>query len=634
MRFSHATTKTRRARVVSQHSTSVSSLPPPPPSNEPHSTTTQTSSNQAPTTTTALHRQQQQQQRHQVRSLSVPDDLPGLVADIDAVLRSQEETFLPPRLPRASSLANVSTFYSPPDEDEENAQDWLWLDDDNSRETQRSWSLSVTLANTHQGSRQPRPDGSSGHSLEPQDWVADEGLHDEDHDFSLWKRSSSVPMDHARDNSRIVPSPMVHHYPSVSLTNTAASSSLAPPPPLLLAWNQVARGDPSSSSSITTMFRTARSASNHLPDGDEMAVARACLDELSFMVSEERQCAANNSAATSSNDAAVSKINNGAAAAVGGLCQASPSSVFDLYTIGPSLSGPSPTRPPASIWMSGGKDDDDVCHHAHDHPVQHGCNSKCHQFPLPCVHRHHRFHHCGGRACPEDEHAALLFQKHLNRANSLPPTRTTAFAAASTTSSSAASVASPSSSSLMIGDTQSSPCASLRNPQLPRKPSLKRISSLQSSENHSGIPNSSSSNNNNSSSSTNLKRNVSFSKLEIREYNIELSDHPGCSFGPPIQLGWKVCDETTMSVEDYEQMRLHQHRPRRSGTDLTLSYNVRRYLLLKRAGYSKAELKQAMKEVNRIKRERLVTDLLLPASFLDETLEDWMHKVKQFFQVS
>jgi len=606
MRFSHATTKTRRSRVVSQPPTSAVRRSPP---LDESNTTTQASSNQ------------------QVRCLSVPDDLPGLAADIEAVLSSKETSSRqPPRLPRASSLANVSSYYSySPDDadDQEEAEDWLWLDD---HETQRSLSSSVTRVSCNTTTNrnapnmmphEPRSNLSSSHSLDTQDWLEGEDL--DANDFLLWKRTpTTASMDNAGgNNTSIVSSPMVLYYPSIPPSHPPSSSSANTAPLQPSSWSQVSRSDLSSSSSITTtVIRTERSASNHLPESDDMTVAIACLNELSFIVSEERHTAAIGKAATLSSDAAVSKTTSSAAAV--GLCQASPSSVFDLHTIEPSPSGRSPTRPPASHWMSSG--DDDVRRHAHDRHVQDGCNSKCYQFPLPCVHRHH---HCGGRACPEDETAAILFQKHLNRANSLPPARTKSFAPASIPSS--ASALSPSLSSLMIRDTPSSSYLSSRTPQLPRKPSLKRVSSLQSSENHNGI--------HNNSSSNKLKRNVSFSKLEIREYNVELSDHPGCSFGPPIQLGWKVCDETTMSVEDYEQMRVHQHRPRRSGTDLTLSYNVRRYLLLKRAGYSNAELKQAMKEVNRIKRERLVTDMLLPASFLDETLEDWMQKVKQFFQV-
>jgi hypothetical protein len=127
------------------------------------------------------------------------------------------------------------------------------------------------------------------------------------------------------------------------------------------------------------------------------------------------------------------------------------------------------------------------------------------------------------------------------------------------------------------------------------------------------------------SSTSSLKRNVSFTNLEIREYSIALSDHPGCSYGPPIQLGWEYRDQKAVDVEEYEQRRP----PRRPASELVMSYNVRRYLLLKRAGYSKPELQAAMKEVERVKRDRMVTDLLLPASKIDETLEEIIQSFRE-----
>ena len=152
---------------------------------------------------------------------------------------------------------------------------------------------------------------------------------------------------------------------------------------------------------------------------------------------------------------------------------------------------------------------------------------------------------------------------------------------------------------------------------LPRKSSLKRFPSMQSActVESSAAP------------SKVVKRSVSFGKLETREYSIALSDHPSCSYGPPISLGWDFRDKEAVELEQYEERRL----PRRSMHQMLLSYNVRRYLLLKRAGYTHNELEEAMNEVDRVKRQRLVTDLLLPASKIDETFEDVMGHVKRMF---
>ena len=158
-------------------------------------------------------------------------------------------------------------------------------------------------------------------------------------------------------------------------------------------------------------------------------------------------------------------------------------------------------------------------------------------------------------------------------------------------------------------------------PTLKRKSSMKKISSIgnfSSSQSFSGR----------SGSGDLMKREVSFSNLEIRQYEVALSDHPSCSYGPPVQLSWQYQpDEVVVPVESYEQSRS----PRREKEQLVLSYNERRHMLLKQAGYSKKDVKKAMKEVQRVKNERLVTDLLLPASALDEAVETSVDYIKQFF---
>ena len=124
-----------------------------------------------------------------------------------------------------------------------------------------------------------------------------------------------------------------------------------------------------------------------------------------------------------------------------------------------------------------------------------------------------------------------------------------------------------------------------------------------------------------------LQRAVSFSSLSIREYPPAISDNPSCSFGPPVQLDWDYEAEETQTIDHYEESR----QPRRAAHDLLLSYYDRRFLLLKQAGYTRREVKEAEKEAERVKRGRMVTDLLLPVQALDETMENVVDTVKRFF---
>jgi hypothetical protein len=99
-------------------------------------------------------------------------------------------------------------------------------------------------------------------------------------------------------------------------------------------------------------------------------------------------------------------------------------------------------------------------------------------------------------------------------------------------------------------------------------------------------------------SSGSLKRSVSFSNLEIREYEVALSDHPDCSYGPPIQLDWEYTTQNLISIDDYEQTRS----PRSTGSELKLPCPLRKHWLLTK--YTKQELHNAVQEVERVKRER------------------------------
>jgi hypothetical protein len=61
---------------------------------------------------------------------------------------------------------------------------------------------------------------------------------------------------------------------------------------------------------------------------------------------------------------------------------------------------------------------------------------------------------------------------------------------------------------------------------------------------------------------------VAFGSIEIREHVLVLGDHPDCSHGPPVQLGWECQQTTFQHVDDYEFTRM----PRRHKRDLGLNY--------------------------------------------------------------
>ena len=71
-----------------------------------------------------------------------------------------------------------------------------------------------------------------------------------------------------------------------------------------------------------------------------------------------------------------------------------------------------------------------------------------------------------------------------------------------------------------------------------------------------------------------MERRVSFTSLEIREYPVVPGDHPLCSSGCPLTLGWEYHSCSALDLEQYESARVRRHRD-----DLRLSVEERESIL-------------------------------------------------------
>ena len=102
--------------------------------------------------------------------------------------------------------------------------------------------------------------------------------------------------------------------------------------------------------------------------------------------------------------------------------------------------------------------------------------------------------------------------------------------------------------------------------------------------------------------SNSMKRNVSFSSLEIRQYNVTLGDAP-CSNA--ISLDWKYDPTATEqhNIDQYERYRTDEA-PRRVRSELVMTPAHRKYLLMREAGFSRHEINAAMKEARRVAKQR------------------------------
>ena len=100
-----------------------------------------------------------------------------------------------------------------------------------------------------------------------------------------------------------------------------------------------------------------------------------------------------------------------------------------------------------------------------------------------------------------------------------------------------------------------------------------------------------------------VDRNVSFNKLQIREYDMTLGDHPSAVTGPPVQLSWDHKPEKDIPLEEYERAR----QPRRNRRQLRLSYREREQVLFKERGFTPEEVNSAWMEALTIRKQRKET---------------------------
>lgn len=91
-----------------------------------------------------------------------------------------------------------------------------------------------------------------------------------------------------------------------------------------------------------------------------------------------------------------------------------------------------------------------------------------------------------------------------------------------------------------------------------------------------------------SSTTTNAasRRSVKFTDLHIREYRQVLGDHPCCSSGPPVSLGWDYSPHTSINLEEYESQRI----PRVTRRQLRMGCEVRREILLSSSPSSSSQI--------------------------------------------
>lgn len=94
-----------------------------------------------------------------------------------------------------------------------------------------------------------------------------------------------------------------------------------------------------------------------------------------------------------------------------------------------------------------------------------------------------------------------------------------------------------------------------------------------------------------------FEKHVSFSTIAIREYSTMLGDHPCCSIGCPLTLGWEFQQIPAVSVDAYEASR-----PARKGCLRTSSEE--RHNRLVESSASEADMRKVQRQLHRSRSQR------------------------------
>jgi len=95
---------------------------------------------------------------------------------------------------------------------------------------------------------------------------------------------------------------------------------------------------------------------------------------------------------------------------------------------------------------------------------------------------------------------------------------------------------------------------------------------------------------------------VQFTQITVRKYPIILGENPGCSCGPSLSIGWEYHEHPSLSVDDFESLRARF----RDSNNLVLP-RATRELLLRRMGYSAADIAEAVRRDNQTRAQRRQT---------------------------
>ncbi|KAL3816441.1 hypothetical protein ACHAXA_000091 [Cyclostephanos tholiformis] len=125
-----------------------------------------------------------------------------------------------------------------------------------------------------------------------------------------------------------------------------------------------------------------------------------------------------------------------------------------------------------------------------------------------------------------------------------------------------------------------------------------------------------------------LNKRVRFSHLQIRTYETIMSDNPSCSGGPSLGIGWRY--DPVHYVATIDEFAAHQARlygttqdgqPIEPRPEELVLHRCEREAMLMKVGYTRKDIVDSVRALNKAKSKRRQTVHNLPVSFVDERLE-------------
>lgn len=107
------------------------------------------------------------------------------------------------------------------------------------------------------------------------------------------------------------------------------------------------------------------------------------------------------------------------------------------------------------------------------------------------------------------------------------------------------------------------------------------------------------------SAAAELRKSVSFDKVNIHEFKMTLGHHPSAVSGPPIALDWDhKARVRSLPLENYEKSKAQS---RRSRKELKLTFKDRQEILQSHGGFSETDVYEAWAEALKVRQQRRET---------------------------